>query len=242
MVYFGAMDDASQIPPYAVRESTRAKRVILKVSGDRGLEVVVPKGFDLRRVPEVVQRRQDWVQGQLERLRRAGVRPGAAPELPGRIALRAVGEEYAVRSLTRQGPGRLEVNAGNRLVLAVSDVSQGVALLRAWLMAQARAALPPMLKEEGLRTGLAHERTQVRLQRSRWGSCSGRGSISLNARLMFLPPELVRYVMVHELCHLRRMDHSRAFWGLVERHVPAYRDLEKRLKEEAGTLVPPWSM
>jgi predicted metal-dependent hydrolase len=79
----------------------------------------------------------------------------------------------------------------------------------------------------------------MRLQRTRWGSCSAQRTVSLNAALLLLEPELVRYLMVHELCHLRCLDHSRRYWRLVERFEPDFRTLDRRLTD-AWPLLPPW--
>jgi predicted metal-dependent hydrolase len=82
-------------------------------------------------------------------------------------------------------------------------------------------------------------RIVVRSQRSRWGSCSRRGTISLNAKLLFLPPGLVEYVFLHELCHTQRMDHSKAYWALLRRHVPDCKRHARTLRATPG-LVPAW--
>jgi predicted metal-dependent hydrolase len=79
----------------------------------------------------------------------------------------------------------------------------------------------------------------MRLQRTRWGSCSAQRTVSLNAALLLLEPELVRYLMVHELCHLRWLDHSRRYWRLVERFEPDFRALDRRLTE-AWRELPAW--
>ena len=79
----------------------------------------------------------------------------------------------------------------------------------------------------------------MRIQRTRWGSCSSRGTISLNAKLLFLPEELVDYLIVHELCHTHDPDHSQRFWGLLQRHRPFARELDHRLSGVAG-MVPAW--
>jgi len=242
LVYFRPMDSGRELPSYTVRESARAKRVILRVTGERGLEVVVPKGFDHDRVRGVVAGRREWVLAQLEKLRMAGHSPGTAPALPERVRLLASGEEYIVSAIVRPGAGRLDENPGHRIMLAARDAEQGAALLKSWLKKRAKAVLPGLLRQESMRVGLGFSRIQVRMQRSRWGSRSGRGTISLNARLMFLPQDVVRYVLVHELCHVRHMDHSQAFWRLVASFVPDYERMEKRLKEEPVRLVPPWAL
>jgi hypothetical protein len=81
---------------------------------------------------------------------------------------------------------------------------------------------------------------QVRLQRTRWGSCSSTGSVSLNAGLLFLAPELVRYLLIHELCHMIAMNHGRKFWRAVERFEPGCHELDRRLAEAWGE-IPIWA-
>lgn len=76
-----------------------------------------------------------------------------------------------------------------------------------------------------------YKRVSIRNQSTRWGSCSKTGTLSFNYRLYFLRPELQDYVLVHELCHLKEMNHSVKFWGLVERVVPDYKELRRELKK-----------
>jgi predicted metal-dependent hydrolase len=80
---------------------------------------------------------------------------------------------------------------------------------------------------------------QVRLQRTRWGSCSNSGTVSLNAALLFLEPPLVRYLFVHELCHLIALNHSRRFWSAVARYEPDHEALDRRLTA-AWSEIPLW--
>lgn len=85
-------------------------------------------------------------------------------------------------------------------------------------------------------TGGTYNSISIRDQKTRWGSCSGRGNLSFNWRLILAPPEILDYVVVHELCHLTYMNHSKEFWGLVGKVLPNYKDSRKWLKENGHTL------
>jgi len=86
-------------------------------------------------------------------------------------------------------------------------------------------------------TGGNYSRITIRDQKTRWGSCSAKGTLSFNWRLMLAPPAVLDYVVIHELCHLTHMDHSKAFWALVERVCPDYRTHRKWLKEHGQELA-----
>ncbi len=85
-------------------------------------------------------------------------------------------------------------------------------------------------------TGGNYTSITVRDQKTRWGSCSGRGTLSFNWRLILAPPEILDYVVVHELCHLTHMNHSKDFWNLVGSVIPDYKIRRKWLKENGHTL------
>lgn len=108
---------------------------------------------------------------------------------------------------------------------------------RAALRDQAAAELPGRIRELALEhgvTGLA--RVSIRNQRSRWGSCGRDGHITLNWRLVLMPPEVRDYVLIHELMHLRRMDHSPAYWRHVAQACPQYADARAWLRTNGRTL------
>ena len=108
-----------------------------------------------------------------------------------------------------------------------------------WLGGRASEHLPPLLATLSFDIGIDYRQVQLRRQRTRWGSCSTNGAISLNVCLMFQRPEVVRYLLVHELCHRRHMNHSPRFWSLVEAFEPHYRALDAELL--AGwRRVPAW--
>jgi predicted metal-dependent hydrolase len=100
----------------------------------------------------------------------------------------------------------------------------------------AAAELPPKVVEFAAAHQLKVQRIAIRNQRSRWGSCSRRGTISLNWKLIQAPPFVRDYIILHELMHLRQMNHSARFWRQVEGVCPEYKTAEKWLKQNAGLL------
>jgi predicted metal-dependent hydrolase len=101
---------------------------------------------------------------------------------------------------------------------------------------RARAELPARLMALAAEHGLTVARVSIRNQRTRWGSCGRDGHISLNWRLVLMPPDVRDYVLVHELMHLRRLDHSRAYWKLVAAACPGYREARQWLRTHGHLL------
>ncbi len=220
---------------YTLRISPRARVVRLCVSPHKGLEIVVPRGFNRRHLPDVLSRKSAWIERALERVRPQREEWLAAPQwsLPQRIQFRAVDVEWEVRarhspgsrlSITFHRPGQLDING------PVEDEALGRHVLGRFLVVQAESHLPRLLQAASRTTGLAYRRVSIRRQRSRWGSCSAQGAISLNAALLFLPYHLTRYVLVHELCHTVHLNHSARFWSRVEQHYPDYRAAEREMR------------
>ena len=117
---------------------------------------------------------------------------------------------------------------------AVLNAEQVHQALRDYLLRRARELLEPLMKQTSAECGIPYGEVNFRLQQRRWGSCSGRKHISLNALLLFFPPEYVRYVMIHELCHTREMNHSANFWRLVATFCRDYKYLRSALNRESS--------
>lgn len=122
--------------------------------------------------------------------------------------------------------------------MPVSDLTdtQRAALTQRYIAA-AREYFPKRAAHFQQFTGGTYNRITIRDQKTRWGSCSARGTLSFNWRLMLAPPAILDYVVVHELCHLTHMNHSPAFWQAVEAVCPDYRDSRRWLKEHGQELV-----
>ena len=103
-----------------------------------------------------------------------------------------------------------------------------------FLTAQARMHLPVRTACFAKQMGVQYERISIRHQKTRWGSCSGRGNLNFNCMLMAMPESIQDYVIVHELCHLKEMNHSPAFWAQVEKVLPDYKERRAWLKENGS--------
>lgn len=104
------------------------------------------------------------------------------------------------------------------------------------LKMRARLYIPGVVYECAQKMGVGYKRVSIRCQKTLWGSCTSKGNLSFNCLLMMLPEDVIGYVIIHELCHLREMNHSRRFWAEVERYCPDYRRLRKQLKTEGDSL------
>ncbi len=223
---------------YSLRVSQRAKRVFLKV-GVNGLEVVIPRQFAKRRLPEILEANRDWIEKELQRIKES---PSfAAPEC---INLYAIDERWQVNyqpQPTSDGRFSVEEISSHQLLVEgdVDDIRRVSSVLTRWLHLKALAHLVPWLREFSLEVDISFKKATVRGQTTRWASCSKLGNISINRSLLFLPKHLVRHVFLHELCHTRQLNHSPDFWGLLHQLAPDCKDLEVEVKKANG-YVPRW--
>ena len=250
---------------YTIRESSRVRCIRLRVTPQMGLEVVLPRGCSRARIPPILERKQQWIRSALARVaaHRARFPPMPGWQVPERIAFPAIQRAWQIEmhpDETRQvtvrehGEGLLQLrgNVGQadagQVITGQAIACQAIAgqaiacraALHRWWLHQGRKHLIPLLQEISREIGRPFTRAFVRRQRTRWGSCSRRKSVSLNAKLLFLAPELVRYVMIHELCHTQEMNHAPRFWHLVQIECPDFRALNKTLRQ-AWNTVPNWA-
>ncbi|GAB7081448.1 M48 family metallopeptidase [Megalodesulfovibrio paquesii] len=233
------------LPSFTIRESARARRILLKVAPGAGLTVVLPRGVDPAFARLAVEQQADWAIKALRELRARG-QLFEAPLLPHRVTLAAVDRDYRVDCLP-DDPRRLtlrERQDGVGRVLAfrgrVDDAVRCVELLRGWLQQAGRRHLVPWCQEVSEELGIPVTGVRVGRQKTRWGSRSSRGGVSLNCCLLFLPREAVRYVIIHELCHALHGNHSPAYWREVAAREPDFKRLDESLKE-SWRHVPAWA-
>lgn len=229
---------------YEIRFSTRARSARLRVGAREGLVVVVPAGLRREKVQQLVSGKADWIAARLaefDTVRHLIHQPVGARSQA--FDLPALAESWRVeyREMRRPTVGATTDQPGRIVVYgAVSDVEACHAALRRWLARHATKALPPWLQRVATQCGPTPTDISIKNQRTRWGSCARSGRISLNCKLLFLPRELVRYVMVHEICHLLEANHSGHFWAYV-RGLDSSADAHHGRMRDAWKLVPGWA-
>jgi predicted metal-dependent hydrolase len=223
--------------PYKIRRSGRARRTRIQVSLD-GVEVVVPRGVPLRDVEPFVEEKRRWIDRTLRRMREAEAeRPKTRLVEGGEVSYLGQGLTLAVRV----EPGRFRshvTRAGDRLRVAVGAAGEEAVrdALERWYRRQARDEVGRRLDAAVARAGTSYSSLQIRGQRTRWASCSSKGAMSFNWRLLLAPAEVLDYVIEHEVAHLDVHDHSPRFWKLLAERCPEYRQHEAWLKRHGQSL------
>lgn len=222
---------------YTLRRSSRARSVRLTLRADGELVVTLPPRAPERWADRLVEDRGPWIARHRARLAEVQERLAARPALgAGRpLALGGVAHDLVVEAGREGSRTRIEHRDGTtterdtagtlvgptvRVLIAPGDERPLAAILERWLRAQARLAFQRRIALRARDLDVAPHALAVRDQRSRWGSASRKGTLSLNWRLILAPAAVLDYVVVHELAHLRVFGHGPRFWSLVRSQVP----------------------
>jgi predicted metal-dependent hydrolase len=211
---------------YSIRRSDRARRVRVSVDAEKGVEVILPRRASEKAAAAAVVELRPWIERRLREVE-------AARE---QIAAREGTVPYLGETLTLvPQAGRTRVHRrGDELLVPAGDPREA---LERWYRRMAREEIEPRLDMAVRELGTRYTKLTIRNQKTRWGSCSSTGAMSFNWRLLLGPEEVLDYVVWHEACHLKVMDHSPRFWALVANHMPAYPHARRWLRRHGGTLV-----
>ena len=183
----------------------------LQYAAHKGLEVVLPQKITEQvNIQALLHSHKQWILQQI-------AEHPAQPTMPEQINLRAISQCYWVLyEKAALKKCRLQVTESALTLLGpVEQREQTIPLLKEFLLQQARLILLPMLFTLSKTTGLSYSKAIIRGQRACWGSCSSEKIISLNYKLLLLPRHLVKTILLHELCHLRYLNHNKTFWQLL---------------------------
>ncbi len=217
---------------YSIRTSSRARFVRLSVTIRHGVVIVVPRCFDVSKIPQIINEKEEWLRRAIAKVKQGNIHSALPLVLPEKIHFRSINLEYSVAVQYHSKRKNILTVDHNLITLFLNTQNKnaGFTLLKRWLQEQGKEILLPWIRRVSLENRLPYHSVMIRNQRTRWGSCSVKKNINLNRLLVLLPPHLVEYLFIHELCHTIEMNHSKQYWMLVEKHCPNYKSIDKELK------------
>jgi len=222
---------------YTVKRSANAKHIRLEVRSETGLTVVIPNSYDARYIPDLLEAKREWI---LSKLAKYGQFPShkIENELKSGDTLPYLGRDLEVVKRQNHGSGDSVRLERNKLIVVLRAENGRLDLvLEQWYRMQAAELIREKAEKAGARLGLTYNRVIIRGQKTRWGSCSHKGNLSFNWKLIMAPEPVIDYVIIHELAHLKEMNHTKRFWRLVAEHCPRWREHKKWLKDHETELA-----
>ncbi len=206
----------------AVRKSRRAKSFRLQVSIEKGIELVIPNFVSFKEGERFIYSKKDWI---LQKVNEIELRKNKFYFFGREISVfqqfdmfrKTASMSYQKDQLIISTPVGMEIDVRSEY--------------EKWLKQKAKVYIPKRTEKLAKQYDFAFNRISIRTQKTRWGSCSVKKTLSFNSRLMMLNKKLIDYVIIHELCHTKEMNHSPRFWCLVESILPDYYRYRAQLKK-----------
>ncbi|HHV72533.1 MAG TPA: M48 family metallopeptidase [Clostridia bacterium] len=221
---------------------TRRKTIGITVDKNGEVKVAAPLWISEKKIQEIVEKKTEWIVKKVKEVReRNSNRVGR--EFVNGEKFFYLGKEYALK-VEEKNLAQTEVIMGDDTITV--HISQGLLeesrkqlvkeTLLQWYRQRFAKIAGERIKKYSRQIKVSPCKVVIRNQKTRWGSCSSKGNINLNWRLVMAPLEIIDYVIVHELCHLKIMNHSKDFWNLVESILPSYAESKKWLKVNESRL------
>jgi predicted metal-dependent hydrolase len=226
-------------PSYTIRLSKKAKYITLKITQETGLEVIIPSFRKRFNIPELLEERKKWIKKNLAIIQQAIKQP-AKQQLPKILPINAAQEIWHIIYVEEQNNNIKLIEKKPYLVLKGKITRNAIkTILIKWLKQYAKKFFTAKLRILSNKTTLTYQHLNIRGQQTLWGSCNTRHNISLNFKLLFLPAALANYVLLHELCHTKYLNHSDNYWRLLEQYDNNYMHHDQELKI-GDQYVPRW--
>lgn len=208
--------------PYTLKFSKKAKYLRLQIKNRGELEVVLPRGFQITDAEKFIYKKSNWIKKHLHQ----NSQPRSKFSLLGRdIKVTQNYDLFIKKHKIKFSKNGLIITSPSGSKFSTEEMFEN------WLRKLAKKSLTERIYKIANGAGFKIGKITIRGQKTRWGSCSTSGNLSFNYNLLRLRKEVIDYVIVHELCHSKEMNHSKKFWKLVEEFCPEYKKLRKELKD-----------
>jgi len=208
---------------YTLKRSLRARLVWLLIRPDTGLIVTVPRRYNLDELADYLISKTSWILRHLSNL---------SGGLPPPTEMTGLHPPICFQGLALPACGE---NHHKTYVLPDGTTGDHSAALD-WLKQRARAVIPSKVQQYSPQIGVRFAKISIRDQKTRWGSCSRIGNLNFNWRLIMAPEPVLDYVVIHELCHLKRMSHGKSFWDIVAKYCPDWQEKRRWLNKHSREL------
>lgn len=198
---------------------SRRKSVAIKIENNGYVKIMCPYRLSMQKINEILQEKHSWLESSLAKIEKKFIEN---KQIYNYNQLLFLGHKYDIiveKNILKIGEHRLEIKKNN-IPLTLKD----------WLVKQANALLLKELNKLSKETSIEYVSSKIISARKRWGSCDSKKNIKLNFRLIMLPIECIKYVCVHELCHIKHMNHSKQFYNEVLKYFPNYKEIVKMMK------------
>lgn len=227
--------------PYHLVFSKRAKYIRVKLSQRGELSVTLPSHAQVKLAHKFIISKTSWIETNI-----AKIVSEEKQTLPKTLDLKLLNEIWHISysKIKTKDPKLIKLTETNNYELNIkgegeclNDFELITKSINQWCKKKSKIIFNTMLQEIAELHGFHYNRLSIRSQKTRWGSCSDKKNINLNSKLLFMPEEVVRYVMIHELCHTIEMNHSNRFWSLVEDCDPHFKLHKKTLKNLGKSII-----
>jgi hypothetical protein len=206
--------------PYKPIFSKKAKHIRLQITTGRELEVIIPRRASIKEAESFILKKSEWINKHLTRLKADCKQLFLGKE----IKINQYYDLFILKHKFFFSKRKLDI-------MSPSESTESLEYLyNVWLKHIAKKFITKRAANLSGKSGFVYNKISIRGQKTRWGSCSARGTLSFNYKLIRFRKEVIDYLIIHELCHLKEMNHSKKFWKLVEKFCPDYKNLEKELK------------
>jgi len=223
--------------PYQIIPDDRSKRIRIKADAENGLIVALPRRSRVQDAERFVLLQSEWILKQWKQIqkKRAQFKEVGLPLLE-RSSVKYLGKEYQVIIDVGERHWPPVVVEDDVLIVHCVKAELAEGILERWYRQQARAVITGAIELYKTKMGVDYQTLSIKDQKTRWGSCSNKGNLNFSWRLILAPKYALDYVVVHELAHLRQMNHSTKFWKIVQMFYPEYEQAETWLKENGVSL------
>lgn len=219
---------------YEIEYSSRRKTVGIFVERDRKVIVRAPEGLEPSRIAAIVEAKKEWIESKINDIRKYPEKPDKKEFVSGE-AMMLLGRNHKLIIQNEKYDGvRFD---GASFFISKSNQEKANELFIDWYKAYALQQIEPIAKTFAQQLGVSYTSCNIsETMKYRWASCTPKGNINFNWRIIKAPTFVIEYLIVHELAHLRVPNHSPEFWNMVSIQVPMYEDAKEWLKENGNVL------